>query len=80
MSGEPWRAPWVSQISESLGLPPPVESIRVTHNGTNLLVTWDDAAAGANRYDVTTYDTGGHRNWRGAWNPAGTSLFPQLQP
>ena len=54
MSGEPWRAPWVCQISESPGLPPPVESIRVTHNGTNLLVMWDDAAAGANRYDVTT--------------------------
>lgn len=37
---------WVSRTSGSLGLSAPVENIRVTHNGTNLSVTWDAPAAG----------------------------------
>ena len=53
--------------------PVPVTNIAVTHNGSNLTVTWD-APEGATHYDVTYYrhDTG--VNARGAWNRAGTSL------
>ena len=53
--------------------PDPVTNIRVRHNGTSLSVEWD-ASARATGYDVTYYDTGSRRNWRAAWNRAGTRL------
>ena len=53
--------------------PDTVTNIRVRHNGTSLSVSWD-ASARATAYDVTYYDTGSRRNWRAAWNRAGTSL------
>ena len=53
--------------------PDPVTNIRVRHNGTSLSVEWD-ASARATAYDVTYYDTGARRNWRAAWNRAGTRL------
>ena len=53
--------------------PDPVTNIRVRHNGTSLSVEWD-ASARATAYDVTYYDTGSRRNWRAAWNRAGTRL------
>ena len=53
--------------------PDTVTNIRVRHNGTSLSVSWD-ASARATGYDVTYYDTGSRRNWRAAWNRAGTRL------
>ena len=53
--------------------PDTVTNIRVRHNGTSLSVSWD-ASARATAYDVTYYDTGSRRNWRAAWNRAGTRL------
>lgn len=45
---------WVSRTSGSLGLSAPVENIRVTHNGTNLSVTWDAPAAGKTTDAITS--------------------------
>ena len=56
---------------ETLQPPAAVASVNVTHNGTNLSVSWD-APARATHYDVTY--SGGGVNARAAWNRAGTTL------
>ena len=57
----------------STAAPDPVAEVRVTHNGSNLTVSWD-APARATHYDVTYTDTGSGQNARAAWNRAGTNL------
>ena len=62
---------WANSASAGLPLPDPVTSISVTHNGTDLSVSWDEPT-GATHYDVTYY--GNSVNARAAWNRAGNTL------
>ena len=55
-----------------VGAPGPVTNIAVTHNGTNLSVSWT-GSANATGYDVTYMSSDGV-NARGAWGQTGTTL------
>ena len=62
----------VGLVADPTITPGPVTNIAVTHNGTNLTVTWEAPAEGATHYDVTY--SGGGVNARAAWHRAGTSI------
>lgn len=51
----------------------PVSNITVTHNGTNLSVSWD-ASANATGYDVTYTNSEDNSTGPGAWDHTGTTL------
>ena len=73
VSATPAAAQALGQTAPALPDAVAAASVRVTHNGTSLSVSWH-APARASHYDVTYY-AAGQAHARAAWNRAGTSLM-----